>query len=76
MKPLPQMQPALSRSHISRCHIFVDDQTQPGNVAEDTGPLSQSDLIGMFINQVPEAQVVAEDQKRGQSAFKADQGMN
>src|SRR5216684_3200385 len=53
---------------------FVDDQKQPGNVAEDTSPLSQSDLIGMFINQVPEAQVVERIKSRSVS-FKVDPGM-
>ncbi len=53
---------------------FVDDQKKPGNVAEDTSPLSQSDLIGMFINQVPEAQVVERIKSRSVS-FKVDQGM-
>ena len=53
---------------------FVDDQKQPGDVAEDTSPLSQSDLVGMFINQVPEAQVIEKIKSRSVS-FKVDPGM-
>ncbi len=53
---------------------FVDDQKQPGAVAEDTSPLSQGDLVGMFINQVPEAQVIEKIKSRSVS-FKVDPGM-
>src|SRR5512143_893192 len=44
---------------------FVDDETEPKNAAEDTGPISREDLIGMFSNQVPEAQMISTIQKRG-----------
>jgi xanthine dehydrogenase YagR molybdenum-binding subunit len=45
---------------------FVDDFTEPPtNIPEDTGPLSQEDIIGMFGNQVPEGQIVASINKRG-----------
>ena len=45
---------------------FVDDFTPPPtDLPEDTGPLSQEDLIGMFGNQVPEGQIVAAINKRG-----------
>ncbi|HSM88051.1 MAG TPA: xanthine dehydrogenase family protein, partial [Candidatus Limnocylindrales bacterium] len=53
---------------------FVNDFKQPGNVAEDTSPLSQGDLIGMFINQVPEPEVIDRIKKRGVS-FKVEQGL-
>ncbi len=52
----------------------MDDQKQPGDVAEDTSPLSQGDLVGMFINQVPEAQVIEKIKSRSVS-FKVDPGM-
>jgi xanthine dehydrogenase YagR molybdenum-binding subunit len=48
---------------------FVDDFTQPQNVAETTGPLTQRDLGQMFNSDVPDDQVIAAVQKRG-LAFK------
>src|SRR5450432_87867 len=50
---------------------LVDDQTKPGNVSEDNSPLRQSDLVGMFVNQMPEAQVVEKIKSRAVS-FKVD----
>ena len=45
---------------------FVDDFTEPPKeIPEDTGPISMEDLIGMFSNQVPEAQMAATIEKRG-----------
>src|SRR5215472_153590 len=44
---------------------FVDDFTEPRNVAEDTGPLSLNDVVGMFRNQVPDQQVIDSVKKRG-----------
>jgi xanthine dehydrogenase YagR molybdenum-binding subunit len=48
---------------------FVDDFTQPQNVAESTGPLTQRDLFQMFNNDAEDDQVIAAVQKRG-LAFK------
>src|SRR5882724_5502176 len=48
---------------------FVDDFTQPQNVAESTGPLTQRDLGQMFNSDVPDDQVIAAVKKRG-LAFK------
>jgi xanthine dehydrogenase YagR molybdenum-binding subunit len=48
---------------------FVDDFTQPQNVAESTGPLTQRDLFQMFNNDAEDDQVIATAQKRG-LAFK------
>ncbi|MGH9567751.1 MAG: molybdopterin cofactor-binding domain-containing protein, partial [Candidatus Angelobacter sp.] len=53
---------------------FVDDFRQPHNVGEDTSPIGEDDLIGMFRNQVPDAQIIEHVQKRGIS-FKVDQDM-
>ncbi|MGZ4829506.1 MAG: xanthine dehydrogenase family protein molybdopterin-binding subunit [Candidatus Angelobacter sp.] len=44
---------------------FVDDFTQPTNVAESTGPLTQRDLGQMFNSDVPDDQVIAAVIKRG-----------
>jgi xanthine dehydrogenase YagR molybdenum-binding subunit len=44
---------------------FVNDFDQPQNVAEDTSPVSQSDLGDMFRNQVPEPQIIALVQRKG-----------
>ncbi|HEU4416765.1 MAG TPA: xanthine dehydrogenase family protein molybdopterin-binding subunit [Candidatus Angelobacter sp.] len=44
---------------------FVDDFTQPQNVAESTGPLSQRDVFQMFNNDAPDEEVIAAVQKRG-----------
>ncbi len=46
---------------------FVDDFSQPKNVADDNGPLSQRDLADMFGNQVPEAQIIKRIQDKGVS---------
>jgi xanthine dehydrogenase YagR molybdenum-binding subunit len=48
---------------------FVDDFTQPQNVTESTGPLTQRDLGQMFNSDVPDDQVIAAVKKRG-LAFK------
>jgi xanthine dehydrogenase YagR molybdenum-binding subunit len=48
---------------------FVDDFTQPQNVAESTGPLSQRDIGQMLNDDAPDDQVIAAVQKRG-LAFK------
>src|SRR5215472_10072039 len=52
---------------------FIDDFTQPVNAVEDTGPLSQRDVITMFNNQVPEPQIIDRVQKRGLSFKVSDQ---
>ena len=46
---------------------FVNDFDQPQNIAEDTGPLDQDDVIGMFINQTPDAQIIARVKQKGVS---------
>jgi xanthine dehydrogenase YagR molybdenum-binding subunit len=46
---------------------FVDDFSEPKNVAENTGPLAPRDLFQMFDNDVPDEQVIATAQKRGLS---------
>jgi len=46
---------------------FVDDFSQPKNVSDDNGPLSQRDLGDMFGNQVPEAQIIKRIQDKGVS---------
>src|SRR5262249_36189610 len=48
---------------------FVDDFSQPPNVAESTDPLTPRDLFQMFNNDAPDQQVIATVQKRG-LAFK------
>jgi xanthine dehydrogenase YagR molybdenum-binding subunit len=49
--------------------FFVDDFTQPQNVAESTGPLTQRDIGQMLNDDAPDDQVVAAIKKRG-LAFK------
>jgi xanthine dehydrogenase YagR molybdenum-binding subunit len=49
--------------------FFVDDFTQPKNVAESTGPLTQRDIGQMLNDDAPDDQVIAAVQKRG-LAFK------
>jgi xanthine dehydrogenase YagR molybdenum-binding subunit len=49
--------------------FFVDDFTQPQNVAESTGPLTQRDIGQMLNDDAPDDQVIAAVQKRG-LAFK------
>jgi xanthine dehydrogenase YagR molybdenum-binding subunit len=44
---------------------FVDDFTQPQNVAESTGPLTQRDIGQMLNDDAPDDQVIAAIQKRG-----------
>lgn len=44
---------------------FVDDFTQPQNVAESTGPLTQRDIGQMLNDDAPDDQVIAAVQKRG-----------
>lgn len=44
---------------------FVDDFTEPKNVAESTDPLTQRDLFQMFNNDASDEQVIAAVQKRG-----------
>lgn len=44
---------------------FVDDFTEPRDVAEDTGPLARPDLGNLFNNQVPEPQIIEAIQKKG-----------
>jgi xanthine dehydrogenase YagR molybdenum-binding subunit len=53
--------------------FFLDDFTQPVNAVEDTGPLSQRDVVSMFNNQVPEPQIIDRVQKRGLSFKVSDQ---
>jgi xanthine dehydrogenase YagR molybdenum-binding subunit len=45
--------------------FFVDDFSEPKNVAEGNGPLEPRDLVGMFTNQMPEPQIVQAIQQRG-----------
>jgi xanthine dehydrogenase YagR molybdenum-binding subunit len=49
--------------------FFVDDFTQPKNIAESTGPLTQRDIGQMLNDDAPDEQVIAAVQKRG-LAFK------
>jgi len=49
--------------------FFVDDFTQPKNVTESTGPLTQRDIGQMLNNDAPDEQVIAAVNKRG-LAFK------
>jgi xanthine dehydrogenase YagR molybdenum-binding subunit len=49
--------------------FFVDDFTQPKNVAESSGPLTQRDIGQMLNDDVPDDQLLATVQKRG-LAFK------
>jgi xanthine dehydrogenase YagR molybdenum-binding subunit len=44
---------------------FTNDFDRPQNVTEDTSPLSQGDLEGMFRNQMPEGQIIAMVQRKG-----------
>src|ERR1700756_1385863 len=44
---------------------MVDDWSEPKNAQEDTGPLSQEDLIGMFENQVDDDDVIARVKRDG-----------
>jgi xanthine dehydrogenase YagR molybdenum-binding subunit len=44
---------------------YVDDFTEPKDVPEQNGPLEVRDLVTMFTNQVPEAQVIQAIQQRG-----------
>lgn len=53
---------------------WVNDFQEPKNVAEDNGPLTQDDLVGMFRNQVPEPQVISKIKEHGIS-FKVENGM-
>src|SRR5262249_3301932 len=53
---------------------FVDDFMHPDNVAEDTGPLSLDDVVGMLRNQMPDPQIIDRVQKRGLS-FKVEDEM-
>ncbi len=53
---------------------WVNDFDQPQNVAEDNGPLTLEDLIGMFRNQVPEPQVISKIKEHGIS-FKVESAM-
>lgn len=54
--------------------FWVDDFSQPKNVAEDNGPLSLNDLVGMFRNQTPDNQVIAKINEHGIS-FKVEDDM-
>jgi xanthine dehydrogenase YagR molybdenum-binding subunit len=49
--------------------FFVDDFSEPKNVAESTGPLTQRDVGQMLNDDAPDDQVIAAVQKRG-LAFK------
>jgi xanthine dehydrogenase YagR molybdenum-binding subunit len=53
--------------------FWVNDFKSPQNVAEDNGPLSLDDVVGMFRNQVPDQQVIDRVQKRGLSFKVSDQ---
>ncbi len=54
--------------------FWVDDFNEPKNVAEDNGPLSLNDLVGMFRNQTPDNQVIAKINEHGIS-FKVEDEM-
>ncbi len=45
-------------------HHWVNDFDPPQDVPNDNSPLTQGDLVTMFTNQVPEAQVIARIQER------------
>ena len=49
--------------------FFVDDFSEPKNIAESTGPLTQRDIGQMLNDDAPDDQVIAAVQKRG-LAFK------
>jgi xanthine dehydrogenase YagR molybdenum-binding subunit len=53
---------------------YVDDFTEPKNVAEDNGPLDLDDVIGMFRNQMPDGQIISRVQQRGLT-FQVSQDM-
>ncbi|HMC31355.1 MAG TPA: molybdopterin cofactor-binding domain-containing protein, partial [Candidatus Angelobacter sp.] len=53
---------------------FVDDFTQPKDVPESTGPLTQRDVFQMINNDAPEEQIISTVQKRG-LAFKVSPEM-
>ncbi|MBZ5522760.1 MAG: xanthine dehydrogenase family protein molybdopterin-binding subunit [Acidobacteriia bacterium] len=44
---------------------FVNDFDQPKNVQDDSSPLDQSDLRGMIVNQMPDAQMIARINQKG-----------
>ncbi|HZU30027.1 MAG TPA: molybdopterin cofactor-binding domain-containing protein, partial [Candidatus Angelobacter sp.] len=44
---------------------FVDDFSEPKNIPESTGPLTQRDLFQMFNAEMPDEQVIATVKKRG-----------
>ncbi|HTM04596.1 MAG TPA: xanthine dehydrogenase family protein molybdopterin-binding subunit [Vicinamibacterales bacterium] len=46
-------------------HLVIDEKEPPKDIPPDTSPLSQSDLEGMFSNQVPQGQIVAAIKERG-----------
>lgn len=52
---------------------FVDDFTEPKNVPEGSGPMEIRDLVGMFQNQTPDAQVIQAVQQRGISFKVSDE---
>jgi xanthine dehydrogenase YagR molybdenum-binding subunit len=54
--------------------FFVDDFSEPKNVAASTGPLTQRDVLQMLNDDAPDEQVVAAVQKRG-LAFKVSPEM-
>jgi xanthine dehydrogenase YagR molybdenum-binding subunit len=53
---------------------FVDDFSEPKNVAESTAPLTQRDVSQMINNDAPEQQIISAAQKRG-LAFKVSPEM-
>src|SRR5579864_5434488 len=44
---------------------YVDDFSEPKDVPESSGPMETRDLIGMFQNQTPDAQIIQAIQQRG-----------
>ncbi len=52
--------------------FFVDDFSEPKNVAENTGPLSQRDLFQMFNNDADDDQMSSPLCKSAGSAFQGD----
>lgn len=44
---------------------YVDDFKEPKDIPENSGPMETRDLIGMFQNQTPDAQIIQAIQQRG-----------
>src|SRR4029077_5450542 len=55
-------------------HRVLDEKEPPHHIPPDTSPLAQSDIGGMFSNQVPEGQIVQAIKQRG-ITFNPDDAM-